>query len=119
MNISNVSFGRVVLIGGESSKMEAASMAMQKEKLEGKLMVKNITEGVKYLSLDGVISADARDGVSVFAYITGDDVQAVKQKKFGWRDVNDVVSHFDTYLKSYSMSVDDIVKEVKKEGWNA
>lgn len=119
MNISNVSFGRVVLVGGESSKMEAASNALYKEKLEGSVMVKNITEGVKYLSLDGMISADARNGLSVFAYITGDDVQAVKQKKFGWRDVNDVVSHFDTYLKTRSLTVDDIVKEVKREGWNA
>ena len=113
MEVSSVSFGKVIAVSGKRRKAEYLKNEM---KNTPNMTVLDASDFYLSSVTDGLLHKAARRYDSVDIYITGKDNESYKNKEEGWKTLNDVLCHIDKYYNLRTTST-QIVKEDLREDY--
>ena len=99
MPVGEVSFGRVVALTGKPRDVERMNRRLKPLVNSGKILSYNVTNEYKHQSSsNGSISAAVSRGEDAFVYVTGQDVQKVKNKQKGWDSLYNILCNMSQYI---------------------
>lgn len=111
MQLSNVSFGRVVTVSGNPKKIKNID---KKLAATGQVMMKDVTDYYQSAMPSGEMAQAARKGDKVKLYITGQERKSVENSEPGWRSINDILGHIQKYYDANKLSISEVVSNVLK-----
>ncbi len=114
MNISPISFGKVITVSGRPSKMRHLNNKVSNTKHRQPIIMQDVTYIYKNAPRTGILARAASQGDVVNMYVTGDDVSKVQKQKQGWHNVDYVLSHMTDYYSTSESSVRSIAQEILK-----
>lgn len=112
MSINKVSFGKVITAFGKPKKMERLNNLISSSGKSDKVMIKDVTNIYRNSFTDGLMGQAAQRGEKVSLYITGDDVQKVKNKEKNWNTMDGILSNLQGYCDLATMSVREAVEKI-------
>ena len=98
MTIGNVSFGRVTAVTGPQKKATKLQNRMKQQIKQQKVIAYDVTQKYKYVYTGGVLANSANKGECSFVYVTGRDVQKIKDKEQGWDTLDGILSHMSNHI---------------------
>lgn len=116
MEVSSTSFGRVIAVSGQPKKIQKITKKLTSEINSGNVMVKNITSFYKYSPSTGEMAQAAKKGETIDLFISGEDVAKIKQKKEGWINITDILSHLQDHINAANMSITEVVDTILGKG---
>lgn len=115
MKASSISFGRVIAVSGKSKKMDKVNKKLLPHAKTGKVMIKDVTYYYKNASPVGEMAQAAQRGESIDIYITGKDINKIKEKQPGWRSIRDILVNIEDYFSANDMFVSEVVEKIFKK----
>ena len=97
---------------GKPKKMERLNSLLSSAAKADKVMIKDVTNIYRNSFTDGLMGQAAQRGEKVSLYITGEDIQKVKNKEKNWNTMNGILSNLQGYCNLATMSVRDAVEEI-------
>lgn len=100
MEVGNVSFGSVIAVSGGQRNMKKFSEAIRRSPKykQGDILQKDVTSHYKYASRNGLMARAAQSGQDVDIYITGEDLQNVRQRKDGWDTLDGILMQLSKFV---------------------
>lgn len=111
MQISPISFGKVIAVSGKSKSMRKLHYKAQNIK---DVAIRDVTQYYMYTPDQGLLSQAAKSGQSVELYITGNDKKAYDNKENGWETTSEILSHMDKYLSLRNTNIDQVLNSIKE-----
>ena len=112
--MSNISFGRVVAVSAKPRKMEKLYKKTEAYCKLGKLIVKDVTDVYDNAASNGIMAQAVKRGERLDLFVTGEDVEKMKNKTQGWRTMNELVANIDSYINANLMSLNEVVNSIFK-----
>lgn len=114
MKVSAISFGKVIAVSGKEKKISKVNSILQPYANSGKIMIKDVTRNYINARSSGVLADAAQHGAIVNVYITGDDVQKVKNNHEEWNTTEKILSNLCTYYDVNKMSISEAARTIIK-----
>ncbi|MCD7740315.1 MAG: hypothetical protein LUH11_03095 [Candidatus Gastranaerophilales bacterium] len=113
---NNISFGSVIAVSGKPQKVNKVSSKLYTQVRLGDIIMKDVTSVYKNASSSGMLAQSAQNGDKVEIYITGNDVDKVKNKALNWDTLGGILSNLSTYfnLQEKENTVDKVVNYIYK-----
>ncbi len=112
MQVSNVSFGSVIAVSGKPKKVNKVSSKLYTQSKLGDVIMKDVTSVYQNASSSGMLAQSAQNGDKIEIYITGKDVDKVKNKTADWDTIGGILSNLSVYFNLNETSVDDVVEKI-------
>ena len=98
MTIGSISFGRVIAVTGPQKKATKLQNRMKQQLKKETVLAYDVTQKYKYSCTGGVLANSARRGDCSLVYVTGRDVEKIKNKEQGWNTIDDILSHMSFHI---------------------
>ena len=99
---------------GKPKKMERLNSLLASAAKADKVMIKDVTNIYRNSFTDGLMGQAAQRGEKVSLYITGNDIQKVKNREKNWNTMEGILSNLQGYCNLATMSVRDAVEEITR-----
>ncbi len=110
MSISNVSFGSVIAVSGKSNKINKINKKLHS--LDNSIVMKDVTNYYKTASSQGVLAQSAQKGDRIEVYVTGDDIEKVKNEENNWKSVEGILSNLNSYFNVDKMNIGEAISKI-------
>lgn len=112
MKASNVTFGRVVAVTGNPKKMDKINKKLMPHAQNGVVMIKDVTYLYKNAPSNGELAQAAQRGELVNLYVTGDDINKIKEKQSGWKYIKDIMAHIQDCFSINPLFISESVDKI-------
>lgn len=112
MTINNVSFGSVIALSGRPNKINKINKKLHSYAQEGNVIMKDVTNYYQNASSQGVLAQSAQKGDKVEIYITGEDIEKVKNKDNNWKTVEGILSNLTSYFNTDRMNIGEAIAKI-------
>lgn len=111
MAIGNVSFGSVIAVAGKPNKINKINKKLHAYD-NNNLIMKDVTNYYKNASSQGVLAQYAQKGDKIEIYVTGNDVEKVKNKENNWKTIEGILSNLTSYFNTDKMNVSEAISKI-------
>ncbi|MCD7779284.1 MAG: hypothetical protein LUH05_01265 [Candidatus Gastranaerophilales bacterium] len=114
MPVNNVSFGSVIAVSGKPKKVNKVSSRLYTQMQVGDIIMKDVTSVYKNASSEGMLAQSAQRGDKVEIYITGKDVDKVRNQEPEWDTLGGILSNLSTYFNLNRNTVEETVNSISE-----
>ena len=115
MLTSGVSFGKVIAVSGNPKKMMIVNKKLYPYTQNGTVMIKDVTSFYKNVPPHGELALAAQNGEIVDLYITREDVLNVKNKKDGWKSIQDILVNLEDSFSANKMFLNEVISRIVRK----
>lgn len=112
MSINNVSFGSVIAVTGKANKVNKVNKKLHPHAQSGSVIMKDVTNYYKNASSSGVLAQSAQNGDKVEIYITGNDIEKVKNNENDWKTIEGILSNLDSYISLERTHIGEVINKI-------
>lgn len=116
MQVSKVSFGKVIAASGKEKKMKKITQKLDAKMKSREIIVRDVTGIYKNTLSGGEMAKAAQRGDVIDLFVSGKDAEKMRKKEPGWSSINEVLSHLEDYININDMSIGDVISRVLGKG---
>ena len=107
-----VSFAKIIAVSAKPKKMSKLHKKAEPHCKTGQLIVKDVTDVYDNAASNGIMAQAVQRGEEIDLFVTGSDVQKMKNKLQGWKTMNELVAKIDSYIDGNRKSSKEIVQDI-------